>query len=84
MLASLKSRRAFEGNDTNFFGRLLPDNLEYGHISGILPNVRNDIGFYTGKNRSVIVIILLSDIINEADSETAIGNVLDQIFKAVP
>ncbi len=85
IIIALKSRRAYEDISSDFFGRFLPDNLDYAHISGILTNVRNDAGFYFNANKEpVIVVILGTELTNEKAGEDAISKGVEAVLKAIP
>ena len=89
ILDALARRRGVENQDEvynrqNYFGRFLPRSLAYRHISGLIPDVRNDVGYYPTANGSpVIVAILLSNLVDEAAGEEAIGRAVEQIYRAV-
>jgi beta-lactamase class A len=85
IIVALKSRRAYEDVNSDFFGQFLPDNLDYAHISGILTNVRNDAGFYFNANKEPVIIVIMSpELTNEKAGEEAISKGVESIFKAIP
>jgi beta-lactamase class A len=86
ILSELKTRRAYEDISTDFFGRNVPDNLDYTHISGVLPGVRNELGYYVTKSGGPVIIVLLSSNNSgtEAAVETALGQSIAQVLKTVP
>ena len=90
ILTALVRRRGVEDREEayrklNYFGRFLPGRLDYRHLSGLNPGVRNDVGYYPAANGGpVIVATLLSNLVDEASGEEAIGRTVLQIYQAVP
>ena len=80
----LEQRKANEVSSLNFFGRDLSADLNYGHISGIIPNVRNEAGYYPTSNTGrVVVVILLDKLPSESLGESAIATTVQQIYALV-
>ena len=84
VLAALHTRRQQEDPAYDYFGRYLPASVDYIHISGLDPNVRNDAGYYTSQEGGVFVAVLLSDLPDEASGEAALGQAVAGIQLLVP
>lgn len=84
ILQILEQRKANEDSSLNFFGRNLPAGLSYGHISGIIPSVRNEAGYYpVSTGGRVVVVILLDKLPSEPLGEDAIATTVHQIYALV-
>jgi beta-lactamase class A len=65
----------------DIFGRDLPPNALYAHVSGLLPATRNEAGFLiTESGRAVIIAIMLEELPAEATGEHAIAATVAQIY----
>jgi beta-lactamase class A len=77
----LQRRHANENDQLNFFGRELSSSLTYGHISGLLPNVRHDAGFvYTDAGEPVVVVALLDNLPSEEAGMESIGRAVREVY----
>jgi beta-lactamase class A len=84
ILSALRARRRAEDPAYDYFGRYLPPTVDYLHISGLGPNVRNDAGYYPSQGSGVFVAVLLSDLPDEAAGEAALGQAVAGIQSLVP
>ena len=77
----LERRSANESAELDFFGRELPPGATYAHISGVLPGVRNEIGYFYNEHRDgyVIVSFMLGELADEAAAEDAIAETIAAI-----
>jgi serine/threonine protein kinase len=77
----LERRAETEGGGAHFFGQNLPSGVQYAHISGLLPGVRNEIGYFYNEDRGgfAVVSFMLGELSDESAGETAISNVVGDI-----
>jgi serine/threonine protein kinase len=80
-LQAILERRADNGGGMNFFGRELPSGVKYAHISGLLPGVRNEVGYFYSEERNgfVVVSFMLGDLTDESTGEMAISSAVGEI-----
>jgi beta-lactamase class A len=80
-LQDILERRANDGGGMNFFGRELPSGVQYAHISGLLPGVRNEVGYFYSEERDgfVVVSFMLGDLTDESTGEMAISSAVGEI-----
>jgi S1-C subfamily serine protease len=80
----LVTRREFDSERLDYFGRNLPSGALYGHISGLTPQTRNEVGFILTESGQLIVIaLLLQDLSDESAGERAILNTVEEIYYLV-
>lgn len=81
ILKALQDRLAYPA-DQNYFGPKL-GGVEYRHISGVSPGIRNEVGFfYIKPDIPVIVALYTSEIGNEAAGEATLATAIRQIYDA--
>jgi beta-lactamase class A len=80
ILDILDLRRAHESPELDFFGRSLPSNAQYLHLSGILPKARNEAGFMvTSSGQWVFIALLLDELPDVSAGEWAISSTIRRI-----
>jgi serine/threonine-protein kinase len=81
ILKALQDRLAYPA-DQNYFGPKL-GGVEYRHISGVSPGIRNEVGFfYIKPDTAVIVALYTSEVGNEAADEATLATAVRQIYDA--
>lgn len=77
----LELRSTIDSSQSDLFESALPDGTTYARMSGFLPGVRNEIGYFYSESREgyVVVSVMLQELSDEAAGEEAIADVLAEI-----
>jgi S1-C subfamily serine protease len=80
----LDYRTNLDSEQLDYFGRNLPNTAHYAHISGLIPQTRNEIGFVlTESGQLLIIVLLLQHLSDEAAGEQAILSTVERIYYLV-
>jgi serine/threonine protein kinase len=77
----IESRSERDDAHTHYFSQELPSGAPHAHVSGLLPNVRNEIGYFyqSEQDEFVVVSFMLGSLENEGEGEQAIASAVRDI-----
>ncbi|HEX2912579.1 MAG TPA: serine hydrolase [Chloroflexia bacterium] len=82
IMAALKERLSY-AQDQNYFGTLLPPDVDYRHISGTGTRIRNEFGYYPVLPGKYVIITIMVNDAPEADEEAGISAAIQKINDAI-